>query len=287
MQRTMRIFGILLWLAIVPLSSCFVRTRVAALAGRHRHDLLLTASKDELIERVHSVSDPIESFLMKVEMSPTVGSRYSGELKDYPTIPGYVLFRKPEYIRIIGLDPVLHSRIFDMVSNGQEFRAHIPSKNQFIEGNSDAPASSQNKVENLRPVAFLTALLICPPDSETERTLLENDTNETEAVYILMILRGDLDQLQLLRNIYFDRYTLQIVRQKTFDGSGGILSDTRYSAWKTYSGIPFPSEINILRPQDNYEVALTIGSMKINSNDVTPDKFILNQPSGTQLRRLN
>ena len=174
-----------------------------------------------------------------------------------------------------------------MVSTGKDFRVHIASKGQFIEGNSDVPASSQTRLENRRPVAFLTALLICPPDSETERTLLEEDSNEIEAVYILMILRRNLDQLQLLRNIYFDRYTLQIIRQKTFDGVGGILSDTKYSRWKTYNGIRFPSEIDIQRPQENYEVALSIGSMKINANDVTPDKFILNQPPGTQLRRLN
>jgi len=91
---------------------------------------------------------------------------------------------------------------------------------------------------------------------------------------------------RLVRNIYFDRYTLQIVRQKTFDASGSTVTDTKYSDWKTTNGILFPSSIDIQRPQDNYNVMLTVTSTKFNTSDVTPKKFILNQPPGTQLRQL-
>jgi outer membrane lipoprotein-sorting protein len=101
-----------------------------------------------------------------------------------------------------------------------------------------------------------------------------------------MILRRDEEGLRLLRNIYFDRYTLQISRQKTFDAVGGITSDTRYSDWKTYDGIPFPSVMDIQRPQDGYELNLSIITMKINTPDVTAQKFVLNQPPNTQLKEM-
>jgi hypothetical protein len=66
-----------------------------------------------------------------------------------------------------------------------------------------------------------------------------------------------------------------------------VLSDTKYSGWKVYGGISFPSEILIQRPQDHYEVMLNVVNMRINTADITAEKFILNQPSGTQLRQLS
>ena len=247
----------------------------------------MTATKDELIERVHRVADPLEAFDMRMEMSPSVGSLYVGEVKDYATLGGYILFKKPDGIRVLGLDPVIGSTVFDMVSLGNTFRVHIPSKNRFIEGRNDAPHTSKKQLENLRPVAFLTSLIIQPPDAKTDIALLEEDTNEGEAVYILLIIRRSTDEPWLVRTLHFDRHNLEIVRQKTFDSMGSILSDTKYSSWKDYAGVSFPSEIDIKRPQDHYEVLLNVRTLKINSADVTPEKFILNQPTGTELQELS
>ena len=176
--------------------------------------------------------------------------------------------------------------MFDTVSTGDKFRMSIPSKNEFFEGSNSAPATSNNKIERLRPVAFLTSLLIYPPDPMTDIPLLEEDTTGGEASYILLFIRHDPAD-RLVRSLHFDRHNLQIVRQKTFDVSGSVVSDTNYSDWKSYGRILFPSEIDIKRPQDQYEVRLTVLSMRINSADVTPEKFILDQPPGSELRQLS
>ena len=111
-------------------------------------------------------------------MSPSVGSLYVGEVKDYATVSGYILFKKPDSIRVLGLDPVIGSTVFDMASVAENFRIYIPSKNRFIVGRNDAPPTSKKQLENLRLVAFLTSDLIQPPDAKTDITLLEEDTNE-------------------------------------------------------------------------------------------------------------
>ncbi len=277
---------VILCAATLLLSACLVRTRVVGPPGKVANRPLLTAHKEELIDRIHQMSDRIQSFTMKTDMAASVGSLYSGAVKDYATIAGVLLYRRPDSIRIIGQDPVVHSTLFDMASIGNEFRLSIPSKSRFVEGANDAPAKSANKLENLRPVAFLSALLIEPPDAKTDVTLMEDDTDETKAVYILFIIRRRGDQLRLLRNVYFDRYTLQIVRQKTFDPSGAILSESKYSGWKPYGGLSFPTVVDIKRPQDNYEVTLTISDVKFNTGDVTPEKFVLVQPPGYQLQQI-
>src|SRR5579872_2087118 len=281
-----RRWSALVCLCILPLSSCFVRKRVVAPTGYRPSAPLLSATKDELIERVHRIADPLQSLDMKMEMSPSVGSLYVGEVKDYATLNGYILFKKPDSIRILGLDPVIGSTIFDMVSVAENFRIYIPSKNRFIVGRNDAPPTSKKQLENLRPVAFLTSLMIQPPDAKTDITVVEEDTNEHEAVYILLIIRRGTDEPWLVRTLRFDRHNLEMVRQKTFDSTGSVLSDTTYSSWKDYAGVSFPSEIDIKRPQDHYEVVLNVLNLKVNSPDVTAERFILNQPPGTELQEL-
>jgi len=271
-------------LLLAQLSACFVRRRTVVPPGPQQNRPLLTATKDELIQRIHKVSDPIQSFLLKAEMSPSVGRLFGGEVKDYATVGGAILFLKPNDIRVIGQDPVLHTTIFDMASIGNEYRVYIPSKSRFIIGQNDASSESKNKLENLRPIAFEAALLIYPPDPDKETTLLENDSDESKAVYILLIVERGQGELRLARNIYFDRYTLDIIRQKTFDASGNTLSQTRYADWKDYDGVPFPSTIDVQRPEDDYEVYLTADSLKINPPEITPAKFVLEQPPGTQLQ---
>jgi outer membrane lipoprotein-sorting protein len=273
-------------LALTVLSSCLVRRHEVAPAAARPNRPLLGATKDELIQRVHDLSDPIKSFLMKTDLSPSVTNPSEQAVTEYATIGVYILFQKPDEIRVIGQDPVLHMTIFDMASSGKEFRVYIPRRNRFIIGDNAAPGTSKNKLENLRPAAFLTSLMIYPPDTESDVTLLENETDQNNPVYILLIVRRDQEQFTLSRNIYFDRYTLQITRQKTFDASGNVASDTKYSNWKPYNGISFPSEIDIQRPQENYEVELSLSSLDVNTAQVTSEKFVLNQPPGTELDQL-
>jgi len=280
----------LAWLILAALTfepACLVRRRIVKPPGEKENRPLLSATKEELIRRIREISDPIESFNLKVDMAPSVGSLYGGQVTDYTSVIGYILYRRPDQIRVIALEPAIHGTAFDMVSMGNEFRVSIPLKNQFLEGRNDAPPSpSQNKLENLRPAAFLTALLVKPPDPKTDLTILEDDTNETKSVYILMMIERAGDGLKLVRSVFFDRHTLEISRQKTFDADGYITSDTTYLNWKEFGGKKFPGLIDIQRPKDGYEVILTVMDLKLNTPDVTAEKFVLNPPPGVQPRIL-
>src|SRR5580693_6286136 len=155
-----------LCLAILPLSGCFVQKRVVPPpAGTPPNRTLLTATKQQLIDRIHQVYDPVQSFNMRADMAPSVGTlNGGGELTDYATIRAYVLVQRSDNIRVIGLDPVVHSTtIFDMASMGENFRVSIPSKSAFYVGNNSTPPTSKSKLENLRPTAFLEAMIVAPP----------------------------------------------------------------------------------------------------------------------------
>jgi hypothetical protein len=117
--------AVVLIAALLALVGCFVRKRVVFVSGGHPNHPPLTETKDQLIRRIHDMSDPIESFLMRVNMSPSSGGASKGVVTDYATFPGYVVYQRPRDIRVIGQDPLMNNTIFDMVSRGREFRIYI------------------------------------------------------------------------------------------------------------------------------------------------------------------
>jgi len=248
----------------------------------------LTATREELNSRITNLYNAINSFQAKVQMTPSVGSAYKGKINESVVdVRSFVLFRKPDYIRIIGQAPVVGTTVFDMASNGVEFKVSIVEKNLFVVGENKAPpVPSRNALENLRPEAFLSSMLIRPLDPATEKAILEDDTDEDTALYKLHFLRTGADGNPILaRSIWFDRLNLSIVRQKAFNGRGEIVSDTRYMKWETYNGVRFPSHIDLNRLVDGYGVTMDILEMQMNKA-LTDEQFVLNQPEGSTLRRI-
>jgi outer membrane lipoprotein-sorting protein len=274
-------------------SSCLYTKRVILRHGKKVSAAtappLKTATRDELSARIANFYDAINSFQATVDMTPSIGSVYTGSITEIKDVRAHVLFRKPASIRIIGQYPVVRTIAFDMVSNGTDFKVFLPSKSLFEVGSNSAPRTSKNKLENLRPEDFLSSMLIQPRDPSTETASRLDFVDEDNALYILFILKkaSNGDPI-FVRGIWFDRIDLNIVRQTVYDESGALVSDTRYSKWQQYNGVMFPAHIDINRPKDEYGVVLDITEMQMNINfpDDPDDKFILNQPEGAQLRAI-
>ena len=178
--------------------------------------------------------------------------------------------------------PYLGTLAFDMVSNGTEFR--FLRNNLFVKGLNSAPATSANKMENLRPEAFLSSMLIRPWDPKTESVMMKDDTDEDNDLYRLEFNGKAPDGTPIPgREVWFDREDLSIVRQKIYDPKGNIVSDTSYSEWGVYNGVPFPAHIDINRRIDGYGVAIEISKMEMNK-PLTDAQFVLEQPEGSTLK---
>jgi hypothetical protein len=245
----------------------------------------MKATKEELTARIDDLNKKIQSFQATLDMTPSTGSVYKGEITEYRDIRGYILFRRPESVRVIGQYPVVRTTAFDMTSDGREFHIWFPSKSLFVVGENAAPSTSSNKLENWRPQAFLDAMLITPVDSaHGEKATLVDFTDEDHAFYFLLIQRNDdKGNIVPLRSIWFDRIDLQIVRQVVYSPDSSILSDTRYSNWVDFSGVNFPKTIDINRPTDGYGVVLDVIKMEMN-NTLTDQQFALQQPAGSKLQ---
>jgi hypothetical protein len=268
-------------------SSCVVKrviTRHGKTVVAGVTPVLKTSTRDELNTRLTNLYSAIASFQATVDMSPSVGSVYKGAITEIKDVRGYVLFRKPDEIRIIGLLPVVRTKAFDMVSNGMEFKLYLVSRNLFVEGSSTAPPVSKNTIENLRPDAFLSSMLVRPAEPGVETPALNDLTDEENTYYVLQFLRKAANGSTFAgRWVWFDRLDLSVARQIVFDEAGEILSDTRYSNWQPYNAVMFPAHIDINRPKDGYGVVMDVVEMQTNLS-FTNDKFELAQPDGTQLQ---
>ena len=274
----------LLVLVAPALTSCVVKRRLIVRKGAHTAEpVLQVASRPELLDKIKEQYDAVQNLTATVDMTPALGTAEKSHITEYKDVRGYILFRKPSDIRIIGLYPVVRNTAFDMVSTGATFRLYVPSRNQFIEGSNDIVEPSKNKLENLRPEHFLDAIFV-RPFAPNDKLIMENFTDEDNAYYILHEVReNEPGMLDLLRTVWFDRVTLRLARQIILDKAGNILTDARYSDWAMFDGVPFPKHIEINRPQDEYAVVLDVIKLDINKG-VTEDKFVLSQPPGSTLR---
>lgn len=283
--RRTRILLLLLCLSALASTACLARRRVITRQGGSVKQALLTADKETLIRRIAQYYDSIHDLSATVDMTPALGSAEKSRITEYKDIRGYVLFQQQEDIRIIGLYPVVRNKAFDMVSNGTDFRLFVPIKSRFIVGKNQQPSPpSVNKLENLRPQHFLEAMLI-KPVSDGEKPVLENMTDEDTAAYVLNLITDGPEGLRLSRAIWFERSHLAISRQLIFDPAGNILTDARYDQWQSWDNVPFPKQIQINRPRDEYAVVLAVVKIDINKG-VTEDKFTLEQPPGSTLQVL-
>jgi outer membrane lipoprotein-sorting protein len=277
---------------VFPLSGCLFRTR--KVDRQVSSAPLKTATQQELIEYVNSQAAKIQSMQATVDINTSVGDQKNGRVTDYQEIRGYVLARKPAMLRMKGLLPVVRNTAFDMVSDGRTFKVWIPPKNKFVMGtNSEGGFQPEKRLENLRPQAIYDALLLreIGPD---EIAVLENGYETVldakkhrvdQPDYELAVIRKGANGWYLSRKISFSRTDLRPHRQLIYDQQGNVVTDAKYDKYTEYDGIEFPSTIEIERPQEDYDITLSIVKLELNK-PLKDEQFALEQPPGAEVVHL-
>jgi len=241
------------------------------------------ASPTDLVARVNAQSNAIQTLVATVDMEPTAGSVYSGVIKEYRDVRGFVLLEKPAMIRIVGQAPIVRTTIFDMVSDGREFRLSIPPKQKFLVGKNDLRRVAKNSLENLRPQHILEALLVPAIDTGSEKYFIEEAAEGARRYYVVTLLElPEGGELVLKRKVWIDRSDLNVARLQLYGPQGAYLEDVLYSGYQDFQGVNYPTRIEIARPAEDYRLALTIEKATFNQ-PLAPDKFVLNKPEGAEL----
>jgi outer membrane lipoprotein-sorting protein len=278
----------------LPLTGCLFRSR--KVERTMSTAALQSATQQQLIDYINTQAAQVRSVQATVDIDTSVGGIKRGKVIDYQQIRGYVLARKPAMLRMIGLLPIVRNRAFDMVSDGQDFKLWIPPKNRFIVGRNDVETHNPDRpLESIRPQQIYDALLLREVDPEKEIAVMQNDfeivTDKKghrvqQADYEIQIIRKGEHGWFLSRKIIFSRTDLLPHRQYIYDEAGNLATDTHYEDYKDYNGVNFPSQTEIWRPQEEYDITLTI--VKLQLNEPMPDeKFLLPQPAGAEVVRLD
>jgi outer membrane lipoprotein-sorting protein len=250
---------------------------------------LQTATKSDLITRYDQQADAVTTLNATITMTLTAGSAYTGVIKQYHEVRGFILAQKPSTIRVIGQAPVVGTNIFDMESDGDTFRIFIPSQNKFLTGPANLERPSAKPIENLRP-QHLTSAIFWEAIPSQSPVLLEEASDAASQYYILTVIRridkSGADtadaEWEIALKVWFDRADLNVARRQAYDPGGKLASDIRYSGWDMFGAVRYPRQIALTRPGNDYKLQIGITKAAFNET-ISADRFELRQPPGAEL----
>jgi outer membrane lipoprotein-sorting protein len=275
----------LLIVCLLVAGGCGVVAKTRKVKESERPKAAQTATLEELVQRVNAQAEGIHSYQAKVRFTVHSGSLTSGELKDYHEIKGFVLYRFPDHLRMIGQIPSFGVSALDMVSDGHQFRVAFAPYKKFIIGSAFDHPHSKKPLENLRPIHILEALqpIAISPASENRILFREEVSEGRDNFYVIYELaRTRLSTTSLYRKLWIDRSDLALARQQLFSADGVLESDARYAEYTKWGDVAYPKVIDLVRKQEEYGLTILFDDIKFNL-PLDDAKFELVQPEGYEV----
>jgi hypothetical protein len=255
-----------------------------------------TASADELVARMNDQWTKFESLTATVDIKASHLKTTEGVATDYPSFRGNLLLRKPDMLRILGKAPVVQTPLFDLASDGTRFTLVVAPKSKAYQGLNASKGTSPNWYENLRPEPIFSAMVVrgLNPDelySVTSDSSIEEDRANKHLLlhpeYILNIVRRKPDSQELfpMRVVTFRREDLLPYEQDLYDDSGVLQTQVIYGNYKDFDGTRYPATISLKRPQEEYELVMTVERVTANPT-LTDDQFQVKIPPDYTIQTL-
>jgi hypothetical protein len=253
-----------------------------------------TVSADELVASLNKRWDSLTTLTATVEIQASVMKTKEGLAKDYPTLHGHILMRKPSDLRVVG--QYLGVRFFDMASDGKTFTLSIPPQSKVIEGLNAVNKRSANALENLRPDFFFDAMVVRGMDPNDEYMVTADTVTVEDAArkhlfavpeYKLSIMhtKANGHELEPRRVVYFHRDDLQPYQQDIYDSDGNLVTQVVYAGYQDFEGSKYPSSVVITRPMEEIRIVLSVDSVK--ENQPLPDnQFVAFIPDGATIQKM-
>src|SRR5437762_7090438 len=100
-----------LGLSSLGLSSCVAVRRKITRPGGKATQTLLVADRDNLLQIVVRQFNAVRDFSATVDLVPALGTTEKSHITEYKDVRAFILFRKATDIRIIGLAPVVRTKL--------------------------------------------------------------------------------------------------------------------------------------------------------------------------------
>jgi hypothetical protein len=310
MKTRCSLAGVATLMLLVPmiagLSGCSLFPQIRPLPVPKPPAIIRDATPEELVDGLNKRWSSLETLTATVDVQATVfntkqGGKKEGEAKegegtqkDYPTLRGHILMRKPAMLRVLG--SYLGVRAFDMASDGDQFTLSIPTQKKVIKGLNKHKSKSVNALENLRPDFFLDSLLVRGLGADDEYmvvadaiTIEDKERKHLYSIpeYKLTIMQHTPDSPRLLplRVVYFHREDLMPYQQDIYDTTGVLETQVFYAGYQDFDGSLYPSSIIIKRPVEEIQIVMEVEAVKENQT-LTDDQFVPQTAEGSTVQEL-
>jgi outer membrane lipoprotein-sorting protein len=278
------------------LSGCFVLSTTRKLPIPRAPGSIQTVTPEELVAQMNQRWEKLQTLNASVEIQASVLKSKEGVARDYTTFRGIILLRKPEMLRVYGRVPVVGTTMFDMASDGRNFTLYIPSKSLAIKGSNALKKKSESQIENMRPGFFFDAVVVKGLDAEDDYSVVQDLETVEDATrkhllitpeYVLSIVRPKAESHEQtpVRTITFHRDDLLPYEQDVYDSEGNPETQVYYSNYRDFGFGPYPSRIVIKRPQEEYQIVMTVEKVTENI-PLTDDQFVVRVPEGNKVQQL-
>lgn len=281
--------GALTLAALLPFCSTSCGPKTTKIEVPPKISQAKSASFQELVRLVdHTYAQPIRALKISSLRVKAEGVEKAKQLlKQYPRGSGYMVLSRPSLIHFNINNPLTHTTIADMVSNGQIFQIFVPSENKFITGSTSIQRIEDNPFYNIRPQHVVAAILIEPLLERVAdgKIFLRETEDEQAKYYVLSVLRDNPgDRIRLHREVFIERSQMVLHRQIYYQGDGVAITDIRYDRWSVVGPNRVASYVQLNRPQDGYKLIFELEPRSIEVNaEVEPSMFRLTQPPGSEL----
>ena len=243
-----------------------------------------TASRADLIGTIQRIAS-VQSMKAVIDITLTVQSEERDRETLYPDVRGALVIRRPGWIRTNAQSPGGIATVYDMVSDGERFRVHLPWRNRVYEGETALRHVSENRAENIRPQHMLQAIML-EPIEDVGNVVLDIEMYGQSGYQVLHVIdRGPDGFFRILRKYWFSRSDLQLSRLMILDENTEVATDAWYRDWLEDKGLPYPQHIRVERPQDGYGLEIEI--LRPGLNEEIPDaSFQLPLPDDVEIEQV-
>ena len=243
-----------------------------------------TATRQELIDSIQRIA-AIQSMRAVIRITLTVQSEDRIRETRYRDARGALVLRRPGWIRTNAEVPGGIARVYDMVSNGEQFQVYVPFQNRVYKGLTELKDTSENRFENIRPQHLLQAIML-EPIAEERRVILDIEMYGQSGYQVLHLVEdGPEGTMRIRRKYWFSRDDLKLSRLMILDRNTEVATDAWYRDWLEDKGLPYPQYLRIERPQDGYEVEIEITKPGLDE-DVPASSFELALPRDVEVKEI-
>ncbi len=235
-----------------------------------------TATLEELTAKINRQSEAIRS--VKTTLDIRVRDR---SMEGSRECQGLLAHEKPDKLYLKGYRPLIPT-FFTIVARENTFWVHIPKENRVLTGKVSDLNGSEGLSMGIRPDDLMRALNIQPvPPSETHIVEMQ----ESPLQYILFVFRKMGDEKILERQIFVERYFLNVEREVFYNAYGVAELDIARKDYTPDEATPFPQEIIIFRPDRGSTLFLRANKLRVNPV-LRNDLFDFQMPGGATIEEL-